>query len=105
VLAFTATPTASDTPTEVITPTETPIAVPTDVIALATITTQGGGSARVRNQPGGDTVVAAVANGAEVQVLGGKVTFEGVVWVQVRTANGTVGWIASFLLHITKTFP
>ena len=104
VLAFTATPTAQDTPTEVVTPTDTPVSVPADVTALATIDTKGAGSARVRNQPGGDTVVAAVDNGAQVQVLGGRITFDGIVWVQIRTSTGTVGWIASFLLHITQTF-
>ena len=96
-------PTGTDTPTPEATLTETPQALPTDVTALAVVEVQGAGSARVRNQPGGDTVVAAVPTGTQVQVLGGRVEFNNVVWLQVRVAGGQVGWIADFLLRITKT--
>ena len=103
VLAFTATPTIEIIPTEVVTPTDTPNPLPADVTALAIVQTSGGISARVRNQPNGDTVVAALPNGTQVQVLGGKVNFDTVDWVQIRMTNGQVGWIAAFLLHITMT--
>ena len=104
VLVFTATPTVLISPTPTLTPTDTPIPVPPDVLALGTVTTQGTNTARVRNQPGGDTVVAALANGTQVQVLGGKIQFQGVTWLQIRLPNGQVGWIADFLVHITQTF-
>lgn len=101
---FTATALALDTATPEITPSDTPAALPPDVTALAVVTVQGVGSARVRNQPGGDTVVAAVPSGTQVQVLGGRVEFNNVVWLQVRLPGGQVGWIADFLLRITQTF-
>jgi hypothetical protein len=86
-------------------PEITPTAVlSADVTALAVVVVQGVGSARVRNQPGGDTVVAAVPSGTQVQVLGGRVQFNNVVWLQVRLPGGQVGWIADFLLRITQTF-
>ena len=101
---LTATPFDTETPTPEVTPTETPLALPTDVTALAVVTVQNADSARVRNQPGGDTIVAAVPSGTEVQVLTGKVEFNNVVWLQIRLPGGQVGWIADFLLRITKTF-
>jgi cytoskeletal protein RodZ len=101
--AITLAATDTETPTPTATVTETPAALPTDVTALAVVVVQSAGSARVRNQPGGDTVVAAVPAGTEVQVLGGRVEFNNVVWLQVRVAGGQVGWIADFLLRITKT--
>ena len=85
-------------------PTETPLALPADVTTLTVDTVQSAGSARVRNQPGGDPNVAAVTSGTEVQVLGGIVEFNNVVWLEVRLPGGRVGWIADFLLRITKTF-
>jgi len=96
-------PTVADTATPEPTVTMTPEALPTDVTALAVVVVESVGSARVRNQPGGDTVVAAVPSGTEVQVLGGRVEFNNVVWLQIRVAGGQVGWIADFLLRITKT--
>jgi hypothetical protein len=102
----------SQVPTATLTPTDTPAApeiTPTavlsaDVTALAVVVVQGVGSARVRNQHGGDTLVAAVPSGTQVQVLGGRVQFNNVVWLQVRLPGGQVGWIADFLLRITQTF-
>ena len=52
--------------------------------------------------PASSSVGAAVPTGTEVQVLGGKVEFDNVVWLQIRVPGGQVGWIAEFLLHITK---
>jgi len=97
--------TETDTATPDLAPSDTPSPLPTDVIALAVVVVQNAESARVRDQPGGDTVVAAVPAGTEVQVLGGKVEFNNVVWLQIRVASGQVGWIADFLLRITKTVP
>lgn len=102
-LIVTLAPTEADTATPEATATETPAALPPDVTALAVVVVESAGSARVRNQPGGDTVVAAVPSGTQVQVLGGRVEFNHVVWLQVRVANGQIGWIADFLLRITKT--
>jgi len=95
--------TQADTATPELAPSATPIALPTDVVALAVVVVQNAESARVRNQPGGDSVVVAVPSGTEVQVLSGKVEFNNVVWLQVRVPSGQVGWIADFLLRITKT--
>jgi len=94
----------SDTPTPEATVTATLGALPPDVTALAVVTTQGAGSARVRDQPGGENLVAAVPSGTQVQVLGGKVEFNNIVWLQIRLPGGQVGWIANFLLQITRTF-
>jgi hypothetical protein len=92
-----------ETGTPDLAPTPTPSPLPTDVTALAEVVVQNAESARVRDQPGGDNVVAALPAGTIVQVLGGRVEFNNVVWLQIRVAGGQVGWIADFLLRITKT--
>ncbi len=52
-----------------------------------------GESLNLRAQPGGQ-ILAQLANGARVTVLGGPRQFEGLRWWQVRTADGIAGWAA-----------
>jgi cytoskeletal protein RodZ len=104
ILTVTAAP--SDTPTPELTVTPTAPALPTDVRALAVVVVSPGtNSARVRDQPNGQSVIAAVAGGTQVQVLFGQVKVGGTNWDQVRLADGQVGWMAEFLLQITQSRP
>jgi hypothetical protein len=104
VLTLTAAPT--DTPTPDVTATGTLIVLPDDVKALAmVVVSQGIDSARVRDQPNGQTVIAAVPGGTMVQVLFGHVKIADTVWLEVRLADGQVGWMADFLLQITQSRP
>jgi hypothetical protein len=105
VVTVTSTP-APSTPTPGVEATITPTQeLPADVVALAVVVVEGATSARVRETPNGDVTVTAVENGTEVQVLEGNVEIDGVRWLQIRLADGDVGWMAEFLLRITQTRP
>ena len=65
----------------------------------------GAASGRLRDAPNGDTILAAVPNGTNLQVLFGRLEAEGNMWVQVRLESGTEGWMAEFLLRYTVRRP
>ncbi len=83
-------PTPSSTPTQTITPIPTPI--------LARISAPTGGGAYLRDNPDGK-IVSSILNGNLIEVISeplyGK---NGVIWVQIRLADGFVGWIVQSLL-------
>ena len=79
--------------------------LPDDVKALAIVVVEGAGSARLRDVPAGENIVTAVANGTQVEVLFGQVEVDGIVWVQVRVKNNTIGWMANYLLKILISRP
>ena len=102
----TSTPTASPTSNVSPTPTPTAIELPADAIGLAEVQAQAALNARVRNLPGGNTIVAVVANGEQVYVLPGQQVVNDVTWLQVRLMDGlTTGWMADFLLKLIYTRP
>jgi hypothetical protein len=90
---------------------ETPLleaapALAPDVRAIGIVTVaEGVNTARVRDKPNGPTPVAAVPAGTVVEVLFGQVSVDGVDWLQVRLASGQVGWMAEFLLTLTRERP
>jgi SH3-like domain-containing protein len=73
------------------------------VTALATIQLPSGVTTyflRVTAPDG--AVVVFVQTGNPVEVLTGYQMIQGVVWRQVRLANGVEGWIQGFMLQITS---
>jgi hypothetical protein len=113
----TATPTVDPAVTvteQVATTTSTPTvgavvtsnSLPDDVQALAVVTlTAGATSGRLRDAPNGETIITAVPNGTNVEVLFARVEAGGNMWVTVRLGDGTEGWMAEFLLRYTVTRP
>jgi len=92
-------PTDTRAPTLTATATETRLALPLDVRAIAEVTgLVGTATARVRSQPNGSQVIAALPGGTVVQVLFGEALVDGIEWVEVRLAGGQTGWMARFLL-------
>lgn len=100
---FTVTPTAATfTPTSTYTPTATATQTPspTPVPPTATATPQLAEIPRTNNvraldlvqQPGGP-VIGQVRPGDFVTVLYGSKIYEGLVWREVRDAEGRIGWI------------
>jgi|SRR5579859_3038732 len=82
-------------------PTATATIYPPGVTALATILLPSGMTtlglqASAPNGP----VVAFVHTGDPVEILTGYQLIDGVIWRQIRLANGTEGWIQSFMLKI-----
>src|SRR6185295_1633442 len=98
--AATATAAPSDTPA----PTETPgatatVALPPDVVAVATVDLGEGVIGRLRDSANG-AVIGGITGGTPVHVLRGReTTSDGVVWVEIRVIQtGQVGWFSENLL-------
>jgi cytoskeletal protein RodZ len=84
----------------------TDVALPADVRGLAVVVPLSNSqTARVRDLPNGDTLVAAVAGGTRLQVLFGEAVIDGVEWLEVRLDNLQTGWIARSLITFTYERP
>jgi len=89
------------TPTASPRPTITPTIYPPGVTGLATIQLASGITTLGLHAtaPDGPTV-AFIHTGDPVELLAGYQLIQGVVWRQIRLANGDEGWIQSYLLKI-----
>jgi hypothetical protein len=95
------TPMPTDTPAPSVTPTASP--TPTLVPVLALIHGSGGKGVFLRDKPSGKTL-RSLLDGEMVSVLGYPVFQNGLEWLQVRTSDGTVGWVAmEFCATVTPT--
>jgi len=96
----TATPTlqipASITPTRTITPQPTPV--------YARIYSADGNGANIRSEPGG-VILISLLNDNMVIVLPEIKTYNGVVWVHIRTQDGTEGWVMQMMLVFATPVP
>lgn len=92
-------PTATHTPTLTLTPTLTATAsiTPSPTPAYALVTGGGENGVVVRAEPGG-LVVDYLRNGDQVEVVGGAVEQDGIVWVEVLTPRQIRGWMQQILL-------
>jgi MFS family permease len=97
----TATPTlkipASITPTRTITPQPTPV--------YARIYSAEGGGAIVRSEPGTGVILKSLINDYMIEVLPEVKTYNGVVWVRIRTPDGTEGWVMQSVLVFATPVP
>jgi len=81
-------------PSPIPSPSPSPLPGPPWVIAAT-----GGRGANFREQPTtGARVIATLAEGTPVQLLGQPTTVDGMSWRQVR-ANGRDGWVVSGAVH------
>jgi hypothetical protein len=96
----TATPTlqipASVTPTHTITPQPTQV--------YARIYSADGNGANVRSEPGG-VILISLLNDNMVIVLPEIKTHNGVIWVHIRTQDGTEGWVMQSMLVFATPAP
>ncbi|PJH74839.1 MAG: hypothetical protein CO064_09815 [Anaerolineae bacterium CG_4_9_14_0_8_um_filter_58_9] len=96
----TATPTlqipASITPTRTITPQPTPV--------YARIYAAESNGAYVRSEPGG-SILKSLLNDYLIEVLPEVKTYNGVVWVHIRTPDGTEGWVMQMVLVFATPVP
>ena len=60
-------------------------------------TTPGFNYANVMSSPNGK-VVGCVYNGQQVNTTGNKAKADGKTWLEVKFANGQIGWIASSMM-------
>jgi len=96
----TATPTlqipASVTPTRTITPQPTPV--------WARIYNAESNGANVRSEPGG-VILTSLLNDYLIEVLPEVKTYNGVIWVHIRTPDGTEGWVMQMVLVFATPAP
>jgi hypothetical protein len=97
------TPTFTQTPTltATLTPTLTPTPTATPILAIVrTDLTEG---ARIRSEPGGETI-GFLANNMLLVLLPETAEVDGVLWVQAITPDGVQGWIVqSLVIRVTAT--
>lgn len=91
----TASPTATNTPLPTSTPT--PTITPTPIEGITGTINTNGSTLWVRRSPGGQSLVIVQDN--EIVLLeNGRANQGGILWREVRTVNGILGWIqAEFL--------
>ena len=87
--SHTPTSTASPTPTNTPTPTVTPTPIEGET---ALISTQGN-PISVRRAPGSQQILAQLQNGTVVVVQNGRANQGGLLWREVRTVEGVLGWV------------
>jgi hypothetical protein len=90
----TASPTPTDTPTPTVTPT--PIEGQTAVIATE------GNPVPVRRAPGGQQVLTQLQNGTVVIVQNGRANQGGLLWREIRTVEGILGWVPEDFLSFAE---
>ncbi len=93
----TPTPTETLTPTQTATPSPTPTETPTPTPIPAVIANTGGLGAFLRDAPGGK-VIAALPEGTPVEILYRREIANNIEWVEVRDAQGRIGWVAAQFL-------
>ncbi|MBN1991424.1 MAG: TIGR00341 family protein [Anaerolineae bacterium] len=99
----TATLTPSLTPTPTGTPSPTPTATPTPTFtptpALAVVANTRGQGVKLRWTPAGP-IAGALPESTRLTVLYGRVTADGLEWIEVMDADGRRGWVAADYLVI-----
>lgn len=98
----TATPTPSLTPTASPTPTATPLPTltPTPIFEETALVNTGSSTLYIKRAPGGRDL--AILNGGDaVILLPGHANVGGVLWREVRTVDGTIGWVTESFLDLT----
>jgi len=90
----TAAPTATPTPTLTPTPTETPVPTltPTPITGETAVIDVGGGNVWLLRSPGGQYLLI-LSTGETVIVRNGRANQGGILWREVMTVTGVVGWI------------
>ena len=100
----TVTGTRVPTATRTRTPAPTPSVLPPGVYGLAVVNIQNSSrTANLRETPPDGRVLALLPGGTELEVLEFYREIDGVLWRQVRTQEGVVGWISASFLRFTKT--
>lgn len=100
------TPSSSPTPAATATsaPTATPSLAPTPTTLWARVNTPQGIVVRV--SPSFEApVTQTLANGTQVEIVGGPLTNEQALWIQIRLSNGSTGWTISTLLQTATPAP
>jgi hypothetical protein len=100
-LTNTAEPTATPEPTLTPSPTNTPVPTltPTPILSPTAVVDVGGGNIWLLRSPGGQNLVI-LSSGDLVILLNGRANQGGLLWREVMTVDGIVGWIQEEFLVI-----
>ena len=97
----TSTPGATSTPPPSPTLTPTPSLTPTPVLGKTTPVETPGSTVWLRRSPGGQNLVL-VHDGDLVFILNGHANQGGIIWSEIRTLEGFVGWLQEELLLLEE---
>ncbi len=76
--------------------------LPGGVRGTAVVALSSGVAARLRDAPNG-RVIGGLPDGTPLQVLQGRETQDGLVWIEVQDNTGQTGWISEDLVEYTST--
>ena len=101
----TATPTNTPTSTATATPTNTPTPTltPTPIQGETAVITTQGNPISLRRAPGGQQVLSQLQNGTVVVLQNGRANQGAILWREVRTTDGTLGWVPAEFLTPTDS--
>ena len=91
-LSLTETPRATSTPTASPTVTPTPTLTPTPIEGETAVITTSGSTLWVRRSPGGQSLTL-IRNGDLVILSSGHANQGGILWQEIRTVDGILGWV------------
>ncbi|GAB4279973.1 MAG: hypothetical protein Kow0080_32540 [Candidatus Promineifilaceae bacterium] len=97
----TATSTPTPLPTDTPTPTPTPTITPTPIEGETAVISTQGSTLWVRRSPGGQQL-ALVRDGDVVILQDGRANRSGIVWREIRTVDGTLGWVQEEFLTFNQ---
>lgn len=97
-------PTATPEPTLTPTPTETPVPTltPTPITGPTAVVDIGGGNIWLHRSPGGQNLLI-LSSGDTVILLNGRANQGGILWQEIMTVDGVVGWIEEELLDFDES--
>jgi hypothetical protein len=97
-------PTPTPRPTETPTPTETPrpTLTPTPITGETAVVDIGGGNVWLHRSPGGQNLLI-LSSGDIVILMSGRANQGGILWQEVMTVNGIVGWLQESYLVFEST--
>ncbi len=96
-LSPTATPTPPPTSTPSPTLTPTPPPTPTPITEPTARINTGGGTLWLRRTPGGNNI-ALIQHNDIIILMPGHASQEGLLWQEIKTVNGLIGWVQSVYL-------
>ncbi|KAA3663809.1 MAG: hypothetical protein DWQ04_08945 [Chloroflexi bacterium] len=97
----TETPRATSTSTPTPTMTPTPTLTPTPIVGETAVINTGGSTLWVRRTPGGQSL-SLVRNNDLVILSSGHANQGGILWREIRTVDGVLGWVQEEFLSLSE---
>lgn len=95
----TQTPSPTPTPSPTATDTPTPTMTPTPIFEATAVINTGSSTLYVKRTPGGQDL-ALLIGGDVVVLMPGHANVGGVMWQEVSTVDGTIGWVMEDYLDV-----